>query len=547
MDLKELKQKYDQALKAAKAALEAGNAEEAKERNDEAAGLKALIQEHERLAAAEAEKEAAEKEAKAKAEAEAAERREKEIQDLATQKAREMLANVGLDRPEYGANGGAPASSDEGPTLRMYGPYDQFSASELAFGYMVLKAHAQKGYCQPPTQDFFRAVHGRAVDHVQKRGLKPLYEPAEDSRSHKRLGRAAQPVVFHQKSDARVMKALSVKADELMGSDVDDAGDEWIPVFYSREVFRLVRNEAMVAGLFRQLEIEGETYTFPIQTGGVTWYRTPQTDDAAEMVYSNAFITSRISQVGTESLTLTPKKLSAIVIWTGEMNQQTLVPMLPFLQQEFIESGAHTLDELLISGHTETGATNISDYANGAISTYWRLLTFNGLRYHALVDGSGANARDGGGITAEDFLDTKKLMGTNGKYALQPSKVAWIPDLLVYYQMQALGELLTRDKHIPATIEDGEVTKVFGSPVVPSEDYGATNSSGYIHNTTSGNTLGSMLCVRPDQGAIGFSRRMMMETGRIRRADAYEIVGHMEADFDLTSYDFCAISYNLTV
>jgi len=385
------------------------------------------------------------------------------------------------------------------------------------------------------------------VDYVQKRGFTPMYTPEDSSPVGKRLGRKAQPIIFHHASDALVLKALSQKADELMGSDVSSAGDEWIPVFYSREVFRCVRNEALVAGLFRQVEIEGESYTFPVQSGGVTWYKTPQTDDAAEAVYSNAFITSRISQVATGALTLTPAKVSAIVIWTGEINEQSLVPMLPFLQQEFVESGAHTLDELLISGDETTGATNISDYGNGSISTYWRLLALDGLRHHAIVDGSGANARDGGALTADDFIEQKQLMGTNGKYAVMPSKVAWIPDLLTYYKLQALGELLTRDKHIPATIEDGEVTRIFGSQVVPSEDYGATDTSGYIHNTTGNNTKGSMLCVRPDQGAIGFGRRMATETGRIRRADAYEIVGHMEVDFDMTSYDFVSASYNLTV
>lgn len=532
-----LKTKRDALVDKAAKALEGGDADQAKEFNDKLEGTETQISEFERTLKAIEAREAEAAEEKERREAE----RQAEIKRLAKEEAQAMVKElgIGLDRPDYTGSEGAP---QEQPRLEMYGPFDQFSAPELAFGYMVLKAHDAH-----ISQDYKRAVHGRAVKHVQAGGMAPLYYPEDESPVKRRVGKMAAPVVYHHKSDAQVLRALSVKSDELMGSDVSTAGDEWIPVFYSRELFRQVRNAALVAGLFRQVEIEGESYTFPVQSGGVTWYRTPQTDDAAEMVYSNAFITSRISQVTTGNLTLTPAKASAIVIWTGELNERSLVPMLPFLQAEFVESGAHTLDELIISGDETPGATNISDYGNGSISTYWRLLLLDGLRHHALVDGSGANARDGGALTVEDFIATKKLMGTNGKFGLTPSKLAWLPDIATYYKMQALGEVLTRDKHIPATVEDGEITKIFGSPVVPSEDYGLTDSSGYIHNTTGNNTKGSMLCVRPERGAIGFGRRMMMETGRIRRADAYEIVGHMEVDFDLTSYEFVALSYNLTV
>jgi hypothetical protein len=538
--LKALKAKHRGLTSEAAEALsaEAPDLEAVKGFNDEAEQVKAQIDEVERTIKA-LQDQAAEREA---AEKEAEKEREVEIKTRANELAKEMLKDIGIQRPDY--NG---SEVEEAPTLKMSGPYDSFSAPELALGYMLLKAHAQNGMCTPPSVDFRRAVHGRAVKHVEANGLRPLVRPDADSFVGRRYGGKAAPMVYHQAADLQVLKALSVKADELMGSDVSSAGDDWIPAFYSRELFRYVRNAAMVAPLFRQLEIEGESYTFPVQSGGVTWYRTPQTDDAAEMVYSDAFITTRVSKVATGNITLTPKKVSAIVIWTGEMNEQSLVPMLPFLQQEFVESGAHTLDELLVSGDESTGATNISDYANAAISTYWRLLTLDGLRHHALEDGSGANSRDGGGITAEDFIATKKLMGTNGKWGVDPSKVAWVMDLGSYFKALTLGEALTRDKHIPATFENGEITRIFGSPVVYSEDYGATDANGDIHNTTGDNTKGSFLCVRPEQGVVGFSRRMFMETGRIRRADAYELVAHMEVDFDLSSYDFVALSYNLTV
>jgi HK97 family phage major capsid protein len=546
MNLKELRAKFAQLTEEAEAAIKAGNADEAERLTAEAEGVQKLIEAAEKTEAmkAQAAKMAEEEEADRKAAEEA------RIQKLVDERVADALKNVGVKRPGY---------SEEDPDNEIplvlrnaRGPFDDVDAYQLALGYMVLKAHAPING-QRPSKDYIRAVHGRAQAQVSKHGLPTIgYHDPESTalKSFSRLDapRLAQPICYHYQADEVVRKALAVKADELMGSDVSGAGDEWIPVFYSRELFRLMRNEAMVASLFRQLEVAGESVVFPIQAGAVTWYKTPQTDDAAELVHSASFITSRISQVSTSNMTLTPAKLSALVIWTGEINEQSLVPMLPFLQGEFVDSGREMLDELLISGDETTGATNISDYGNGSISAYWRLLVLDGLRHHAIVENSGNNSVDVGALTAEDFINIKKLMGTNGKNALNPNKIVWIPDVLLYYKMLSLGEVITQDKFGNAfTIDKGVLQRIWGSPVVPSDQFGATDASGYIHNTTSGNTQGSCLCVRPDQGVIGFGRRMTVETQRIARADAYEIVAHLAVDFDLASLEAVAIGYNGTV
>lgn len=432
----------------------------------------------------------------------------------------------------------AEATKDRA-NFTMRGPYDDCDPAQLALGYMVMRS---AGKSIP--NEYYRALHGLVGKQVQSGKL------ATKSIAHPNgINGLDQGVTFADKYDRMVAQAvLATKADELMGSDVSTAGDEWIPVYYSRELIPLIRNETKVAGLFRQVEVEGESLVIPIQTGSVTWYKTAQADDTAESAYDNAYITARVSKAATSNITLTPGKLSAITMWTGELDAQSLVPMLPFLQSEFVTSGREALDEIVISGDETTGATNISDYGNAAIDTSWRLLLLDGLRHHAEVDSSAANNRDAGTLTSEDFLATKKLMGTNGVYALDPMKLVWVFDAGVYWKILSLGESLTLDKMGPGfTWQSGIIERVFGSTVIPSAQFGATDSSGHIHNTTGNNTLGAFLCVRPDQGIIGFGRRMKVETQRIARSDSFEIVAHMAFDFDLATYEAVAQSYNVTV
>jgi len=470
----------------------------------------------------------------ARAEAERKEKEQKDLQEKAIREEVEKRVAAEVAKNES-RNIQFPAHASG---IRVAGAYDHIPPSQLALGSMVMKSMGIL-----PSTVYTRTMYDVIGKHVAAGALRNK-EITPSSGAYKGMG---MPAMFGIEGDAFVERALATKSAELMGSDVSTYGDEWVPVYFSRELIPLIRNEARVLGLFRQVEVQGESLTIPIQTGSVTWYKTAQTDDAEQLAWDNAFITARTSKASTNKITLTPAKLSALTLWSGELDEQSLVPMLPFLQAEMARSGAETIDNLLISGDETTTNKNISDYGNGSISTSWSLLLFDGLRHYPLVTDT-TNARDAGALTAEDFLLTKKLMGTNGAYALDPSKLVWIFDPSLYWKVQSLGEALTLDKFGPGfTFGSGIIERVFGSPVIVSDQYGSTDSSGYINNTSNNNTLGQFMCVRPDQGIVGFGRRMKIETERIARSDAYSIVAHMMLDFKMATDEAVAMSYNVTV
>ena len=215
------------------------------------------------------------------------------------------------------------------------------------------------------------------------------------------------------------------------------------------------------------------------------------------------------------------------------------------------------LESLIIDGDTATAnVTNINDIAGQpAGSEYW--LGVNGYRKLALVTNT-ANARDGGALTEDDFLETIKLMGIAGRNGMQKERTAFISDLHTYWQALKLPIVKTRDVNSAATIENGDLTRMWGYDYLPSENMHAPSAgTGYElkaqidgkidQDTASDNTKGALLAVRFDQWRPGYRRQMTIETQRHPAADANEIVALLRFGMVYRDIEASAISYNLTV
>jgi hypothetical protein len=145
-------------------------------------------------------------------------------------------------------------------------------------------------------------------------------------------------------------------------------------------------------------------------------------------------------------------------------------------------------------------------------------------------------------------------MGTAGINSLDREKVFFLIDPSTHYAALLLQEVLTRDVFSNPTIENGQLTRVFGyrnyvtSHMCKASANRLSNSAGKIDLDTAGNNLyGHILAVRPDQWRFGYRRRMTMETTRIPAADAWEIVCHIRAGLINRDTEASAITYNLTV
>ena len=95
-----------------------------------------------------------------------------------------------------------------------------------------------------------------------------------------------------------------------------------------------------------------------------------------------------------------------------------------------------------------------------------------------------------------------------------------------------------------ATLENGVLTGIWGTEVLTSGQMALANSAGKI--PSAGGTLGRILAVIPQYWAIGWKRRVTMESLRTR-AGVTEVVSTMRAGFQYRTTEASAVSYNLNI
>lgn len=352
----------------------------------------------------------------------------------------------------------------------------------------------------------------------------------------------------------RAMKALGIKADEVMQQDLSGYGDEWVGVAYSQAIWDAIRVGTFVAEKIPSIEVPPghESITLPLEGADPTYYKVAETTDHdSTSGYPVASVTS--SKMATGSASLTLAKMGARVPWSGELEEDSLIPFVNQLRMQLQLAGAEQLEHAIIDGDTEAGAsTNINDIAGTPAATDLFMM-FDGFRKSCIITTS-ANSRDGGALADTDFIETVKLMGTAGINALDITKVDFIIDPNTHWKALELAVVKTKDVFSQPTIEKGKLTGIWGYPVNVSANmhYKATarktDSAGKIDVDTQGNnTKGGILAVRWDQWLMGYRRRMTIETTRYPASDSTEIVALMRLGLKQRDTEASAISYNLTI
>jgi DNA-binding transcriptional MerR regulator len=492
--------------------------EKDKTMSDEKTGL-TLEQLTEILDAREAKK--AEEAKKAK---ELQDRIDKEVADKVKEKEEEM-------KKEFAKSGRLPY--DEAPTVAKFSEvwkYDSVDDGALAMGIDILNTGAAKG-----KKGAYKASEGMYKALALRLEGKKESDPAK--RSFKMLERA------HGKA---------LKSDEIMYSTLSSYGDEWVGVEYSRNLWESIRIGTPILAKLPQQEIpQGyESDVIPLESTDPTWYKVAQ---AADHTSGRPDVTVTASQAGTANQSLTLSKLGARVTWSGELAEDSLIPILPQIREQMIVSGMEQLENAIINGDNATASvTNINDIA-GTPAGSEVFMVWDGFRVLPLVTNT-ANSRDGGSLTVEDYIETMRKMGTAGINALDIEKCAFIIGPQEYYATMKLEEVKTRDVFAAPTIENGRLTGLWGYPIYVSAQMCAgsadrlSNSDGKIDlDTTSNNTKGSILAVRFDQWKFAWKRRMTLETDRWPESDTNQLVAMFRCGMAYRDNEASAISYNLTV
>lgn len=249
-------------------------------------------------------------------------------------------------------------------------------------------------------------------------------------------------------------------------------GAEWIPTTLSTQLIEKYRLLARVPGLFTELAMPRNPWKLPTSLGDMTFYLIPESTSSEPSKTPTTKMT-------TGDLTMTAKKLRGRSIWSEELDEESIIPVLPAVKNNIAKSAALAVEDALINGdttatHMDSDVTDTKDHRK-----IWK-----GLRKHALANSWSAD------LGTFDKDTTRGLLTKMAKYGITPSEIVWITGPTCYNKLRGLTELLTVDKYGPAAvILTGEVGRFYGSPVVISEKTRQTlNATGYYDGSTVDNT-----------------------------------------------------------
>ena len=273
---------------------------------------------------------------------------------------------------------------------------------------------------------------------------------------------------------------------KAMDTATSGEGQEWVPTELSTQLMELVRLELKVAALFPVITMPSNPYELPIQLGRFLSYKHAEQTETTGQTKITKHPTA--GTTGKTIFTAVPHGVE--VLASDEITEDSVVPILPFVQKEIIKTLAEGREDAILNG--DTGTHEDSDVTG---STNRKTLWI-GLRAMAHDQ---TYTRDLATLTLQNLRFMRSDMG---KYGVQPSKLAWIVGIKGYIKLLGLDEVITIDKYGPnATILSGELGKVDGIPIIVSEfQREDLNSSGVFQ---AGQTKTVMNLVWRDGFAMG--------------------------------------------
>lgn len=348
----------------------------------------------------------------------------------------------------------------------------------------------------------------------------------------------------------------AAKANELMHTTQAGAGDEWVGLTYSNRLWQVVRDPVRIVSMIPEIIIpQGSEGVYdPLEGADPIFYRVAETT-GLDATTGRPNATVPASKPGTDRVLHTATKIGGRVVWSGEMEETSLIPMMSGdggLRAKMEVASAEALEHAVIDGDAALAATTNINLISGTPTTQV-YTAFDGVRKLALITNA-ANSRSAGGALADtDFLETLKLMGVAGLLGADMQKTILLIDPNVRWKVLTITSIKTRDVFLNATIENGEFAGIWGYKVYTSYQMHKAsakrmaNAAGKVDATEANNTTGAILGVRPDQWKLARKRRATIETSRWIESDANQIVVMLSAGLKPRDTEAAAITYNVGV
>jgi len=323
-----------------------------------------------------------------------------------------------------------------------------------------------------------------------------------------------------------VLRALSTSGS--------GTGTEFVPTGFSQELINEFRQDLVVAGQFRSVNMPTKVYQLPVQGAPGTAYLVGEnTGDSGQTAIPS-------STPGTAKVTFTAKDIATLVHVSNDETEDSIIPMVPFIQGNMLRSLAVALEDAIINGddsgtHQDSDVTSASDARKA-----WK-----GLRKYALANNYKVD------VSTFNLAALRSMRKMMGKYGTNPSRLAFIVSNSAYNQLLGISEVETMQNFgSAATVVNGVLERIDGIPVFVSPQMRQDlNASGVYDGTTTTKT--GLLLVHRDAFLLGDRQQIELrqEASPIEYRQQ-KLVADMRLDFEPTyaiaSNPTVVFGYNLT-
>lgn len=410
--------------------------------------------------------------------------------------------------------------------IKMYTRYHDMAAADMAHLYMLRK---QSKYGQSwLNNDEGRRFSAELLDKTQK-----AIKAGEVS-----LG-------YVDDTENALPRAMAIKTDELNYSTLATGGDEWVPDLWSAELWKRMRLDNMVAPRIRVVEMPSNPFELPIESTDPTVYLVPETTNENQLTLNDGNSPIPDSKVTTGKVTLTAKKLGLRVGFSGELEEDSIIPFIPELRTQAMRTVEDSIDNVLINGDTATSLNINLDGGSPAATT--KYLAFNGLRKLPIVTATTLSVNANGANPTLTHLRSGRSKLLNA-YAADVPNLMWVVDFSTYMKLLAIDEVNSAaNRGERPTSGTGILQAIDGIDLFVSNEMALTDTDGKV--TSGGNVVdrGQALLVYKPAWVVGYRRRVAVDLTYLPYFDSYQLTILVRLAFINRDNQCAAVVYNLGI
>ena len=328
-------------------------------------------------------------------------------------------------------------------------------------------------------------------------------------------------------------------------------GSQLVGAQYIRDMWMAARNMDSLVGAIREVPMTDPTTYVPISGEIPEMMFVGESTSASATAYTT-------SKTPSNRVTLTAKKFTIQQIWSGELNEDSIVAFTPFLREMLNISVAAHLGSAYYNGdETNAGTGNINlDDANPDDTKHY--LAWDGIRHDWLVTTT-AQAKD-----MAAALDVREINVARGKlnqadddvdnavttinWGTKAGDLRLICTWADYMNLLDQDGVYTVDKYgAGATVVTGELAKFQGIPIIAPSYASKTEADGKASTTEASNTKGQITVMNPQAYLGGVRRDVQLFFDRIQRTDQFLFELYTRRAFTRFGTQGAAGIYDITI